>query len=357
MRRLSLGLTVAFLFLCTSSKAQELLYDLEVLSYFDNREYKVDFQRPQTILGMRIAPELGLGMTDENQGNHKLMLGLNYIQPLGKGIEEALVKPTVYYRYVNNRFRVNLGAVPFSYLIESLPDYLMYDSLVYMHPNMQGGLFQYVAPRGYVEFLCDWRSAQSLERYEAFRLILQARYQQEFLFGGGRIQLNHLANRARPAPRTGVSDDLIVHPYLGLDLSQLLPLDSIAIQTGYIVGYQRDRSVLEGIHLPQAFYMEFFARWKRFGLKNVLYAGDNLFPLYPVKGNLLNQGDPFYQAGFYNRTDAFVYLISTKRASCYLSFNFHYTRQGGLNHQQQLVLRFNPGNILPIEKSMTALGK
>jgi len=103
--------------------------------------------------------------------------------------------------------------------------------------------------------------------------------------------------------------------------------------------------------------LELLARWKRIGLKNVLYAGDNLFPLYPVKGNLLNQGDPFYQAGFYNRTDAFVYLISTKRVNCYLSFNFHYTRQGGLNHQQQLVLRFNPGNILPMEKSMSVLGK
>lgn len=357
MRRFSLYLTVVFLLLGTNLKAQEFLYDLEVLSYFDNREYKVDFQRPQTLLGIRVAPELGLGMPDEKQGSHKLMLGLNYIQPLGTGIDEALVKPTVYYRYVNNRFRVNLGAVPYSYLTESLPDYLMYDSLVYVHPNMQGGLFQYLAPRGYVEFLCDWRSAQSLERYEAFRLIMQARYQQGLLFGGGRVQLNHLANRSRPAPRTGVSDDLIVHPYLGLDFSQALPFDSISLQTGYIFGYQRNRSIEEGTYLPRAFYMEIFARWKGFGLKNVLYAGDNLFPLYPDKGKLLNQGDPFYQAGFYNRTDAFVYLISTQRVNCYLSFNFHYTRQGGLNHQQQLVLRFNPGNIRPIEKSRTVLGK
>ena len=72
----------------TGSKAQELLYDLELLSYFDNREYKVDFQRPQTILGMRIAPELGLGTADEKAGSHKLMLGLNYIQPLGAGIKK-----------------------------------------------------------------------------------------------------------------------------------------------------------------------------------------------------------------------------------------------------------------------------
>ncbi len=119
MRRVALWLTSVFLLLGTGSKAQELLYDLEVLSYFDNREYKVDFQRPQTILGMRIAPELGLGTADEKAGSHKLMLGLNYIQPLGAGIKEALVVPTVYYRYVHNRFRVNLGAVPYSYLTES----------------------------------------------------------------------------------------------------------------------------------------------------------------------------------------------------------------------------------------------
>ena len=355
MRAFFVCLLSVLLFSLNALKAQEFLYGLEVLSFFDNREYKVDFQRPQTILGIRMAPELGVGIQDEFKGSHQVMLGMNYIQPLGAELQEALFKPTIYYRYAGDLFRINLGAVPYNYLIETLPDYLM--SLVYMHPNIQGGLFQYQGSKAYAEFLCDWRSAQSLERYEAFRLIAQARYHAKPFFFGGRMQLNHLANRARPAPRTGVYDDLMLHPYLGFGCSRFLSMDSLCLQVGYLLGYQRDRSDPQGLYLPQAFYMEFFARWKMFGLKNVLCVGDDLFPLFPNKGNLLNQGDPFYRAGFYNRTDAFVYFISTQRTRCYLSFNFHYTQQGGLNHQQQLVLRFNMGNNKPNEKNMAILGK
>ena len=41
MRRVALWLTSVFLLLGTGSKAQELLYDLEVLSYFVYREIEV----------------------------------------------------------------------------------------------------------------------------------------------------------------------------------------------------------------------------------------------------------------------------------------------------------------------------
>ena len=96
--------------------------------------------------------------------------------------------------------------------------------------------------------------------------------------------------------------------------------------------------------------LEVYANWWFLGLKNTLYVGDNLQPLLqsdnlgtPI-GALMCQGDPFYQARFYNRTDLFVYLYRASFVNCYFSYNMHY--QGGrLQSQQQLIVRFNLGGL------------
>lgn len=344
-----------FLFVSTPLFAQEFLYNVDVVSYFDNREYSSDFQKSQTIMGVRLAPEIGLGLTDDDDSKHRVMVGLNYIQPMGASFKESLVIPTAYYRYEKNGLAFHLGAIPFTYLSENLPDYLMYDSLVYYHPNIQGGLFQYHSNHGYVDFICDWRGKQTEERNEAFRLILNGRYENKIFYAGGLLQMNHLASKA--TLKTGVCDDLVLNPYLGLNLSSQTPLDSLSVKAGYILEYEWNRQYTAEPSFPQGFHIDLFANWKRFGCKNTLYIGDNLYPLYPVKGNLLNQGDPFFQSTFYNRTDLFVYLLRNSFVNCYFSWNLHYTKEAGLDQQQQLIVRFNTNGFNKKDKLKNIFGK
>lgn len=318
--------------------AQEIVYKAEFLSYFDNREYNADIQQSQTLTGVRISPEIGLNWQEDQAESHRLMVGLHFLQPMGAPLEESSLLPTAYYQYTRSDkgLRMSLGAVPFSCLQADLPAVLMYDSLTYVYPNIQGGLFQYRGEHGFADFLCDWRGRQTEQRHEAFRLLLTGRYYHGCFFAGSTMQLNHLASKK--TIKEGVSDDLVLFPYAGIRLPLL---DSCSLQAGYIIEYEKNRRYDERPAFPQGFHVSLCARWKCLGMNNTFYAGDNLFPLYALKGNLLNQGDPFYQSSLYNRTDVFVYLIRNNIVNCLFSWNFHYTKTSGMDHQQQLIVRIN----------------
>ncbi|HOG19530.1 MAG TPA: hypothetical protein PKW37_03710 [Salinivirgaceae bacterium] len=244
MRLSGLKITIPLLFVAVTTHAQKFAYDIDFTSYFDNREYKGPFQIPQTIFAYRFAPTAGVVFIDTLQGTHSVMLGTHYIQPIGANLYESKILPTAYYGYQKKGFAVHLGAVPYKKRVATLPHFLMYDSCAYAHPNIQGGIFQYSSKLGFAEFMCDWRGAQSPERREMFRLILNGQFKHKWFFTGGFAQLNHKANFAKPTPREGVADDVYLNAYVGSSFGEIVEkIDSLSIKCGYIFGFQRDRSV------------------------------------------------------------------------------------------------------------------
>lgn len=334
--------------------AKRFLYDVDFVAFFDNREYKEPIQKPQTIFGTRLSPEIGVGFTDKTGGEHKLLAGVHYIQPIGSNWREAKFIPTIYYDYGIKGFSFRMGAIPFNKRIEALPDYLLYDSIAYMHPNIQGALLQYQSRHGYAEFMCDWRGRQTPERREMFRLVVNGRYHYQGLFtyfAGGYAQMNHKANYAAPTEREGVCDDILIAPHLGIDFSGPTPFDSLAIRGSYILGIQRYR--MKGLsEMPQGVLLEAFARWRFLGIRNTFYAGGNLMPYYSSFGCDLNQGDPFYQATRYNRTDLFIYIVRKSFVNVYFSWNMHKVPNEKLQHQQQLIASFRLSGIKHDTKKM-----
>ncbi|MDO4190897.1 MAG: hypothetical protein Q4D14_04335, partial [Bacteroidales bacterium] len=287
------------------------MYNVDLTAYFDNREYQQPIQTPQTLFGTRLSPELGVSFTDHQGGIHRIIAGVHYIQPLGSNWREALFLPTVYYNFNNKGFHFFMGAIPYKHRIETLPDYLMYDSIAYYHPNIQGALIQYQSKHGFVELMCDWRGRQTPIRREMFRLVLNGRYEYNCKFQyfvGGNAQMNHKANYAAPTEREGVCDDILLAPYLGVDFARPTVFDSLALRVSYITGLQRYR-MINAQEITQGVYAEAFLKWRFLGAKNSFYAGRNMMPYYQTFGSDLNQGDPFFQADWYNRTDLFIYII------------------------------------------------
>lgn len=335
------------LLMASQLTAQKFLYDVDFVAFFDNREYQQPLQTPQTIFGTRLSPELGVGFTDRSGGNHRLIAGVHYIQPIGSNWRESSFIPTVFYNYDRKGFRFFMGAIPYKHRMEALPDYLLYDSIAYFHPNIQGALIQYASDLGFVEMMCDWRGRQTPERREMFRLVLNGRYHYKGLFTyfvGGNAQMNHKANYAAPTEREGVCDDILLAPYVGIDFSGPTPFDSLALRTSYVLGVQRYR--MKGLsEMPQGALAELYARWRFLGLRNNFYAGGNLMPYYATFGADLNQGDPFYQARWYNRTDVFAYILRKSFVNVYFSWNFHKVPGVKLQHQQQLIATFSLGGI------------
>lgn len=332
-------------------KRVRLIYDVDFVTYFDNREYEAPYQIPQTIFNTRLSPSIGVRILDRAGGQHSFMGGVRYTQRLGGNWSDVQFDPTVYYRYLYRGFDLVVGAIPYEQRIRPLPDWLMYDSVTYMHPNIQGALFSYRDHRGYVSMMCDWRGARTWTRREMFRIVIDGEFRYKWLTVGGMAHLNHTACTDENGPNESLYDDLNVSPNIGVNMNyfiksrlQTSPMDSLALRVNYIYGFARDRR--NGIsYQPQGLMVELYANWWLLGVKNVFYYGDNLQPFRGDIGDKMCQGDPFYQSRLYNRTDFFVYLYRSSFVNFYFSWNMHYdTHQ--LQHQQQLLVRFNLDGLL-----------
>lgn len=322
--------------------AQTFLYDVDFVMDFDNRESYNPYEASGTIFGVRLTPTIGVAFDDSIGGQHRLMAGVSYIQPFGSRWRDCTVTPTVYYQYDSHGFRLNFGFLPYDYLFCSLPDYLRSDSLAFAYPNIQGALLQYRSKWGYIEMLCDWRGMMTPETREAFRIAGGGKFCYQWFYAGGFAQMNHLSHSTLVK---GVCDDVVLNPLVGVNLASLTPLDSLSLQAGYIMGWQRDRKANVS-ELAHGFHADIALRWRFVGFRNELYIGQNQMPLYPAYGSILNQGDPHYQARIYNRTDLYLYLIRRSFVTAYAGWNLIYVQGYGLSHQQQLVCRFNLGETL-----------
>lgn len=318
-----------------ANKPVQFLYDVDFTTYFDNREYHAPYQIPQTILNFRLSPQIGVRILDRIGGKHELVAGVSYTQRLGGNWRDVQFAPIAYYHFNYRGFDAGMGAIPYTRRIMPMPEWLMYDSLTYYHPNIQGALLQYQDARGYVEFMCDWHSAQTEERREMFRLVLNGQYQYKWLQVGGLAHMHHKARFSTTFEP--VMDDVHLHAFAGADLTKYTPLDSLSLRAGYIFGWQRDRGTNDSF-LSHGLMLELYANWWFLGVKNTFYYGDGLQPLR--ERNIHScLGDPFYQSRIYNRTDLFVYLYRSSFVNFYFSWNMHYDGIS-LQHQQQMIVRF-----------------
>ena len=323
------------------------LYNVDAAVWFDNREYESPYQTAQTLFAIRLSPEIGVGVTDKEGGEHRVMAGVHYIQPMGGDWQDVHFFPTAFYQYKYKGLSLNMGAIPYRYFIRQLPDFMRYDSIAYAQPNIQGALLQYQSRYGFVEAMCDWRGLQRPDQREMFRVTLDGEFSYQGFFRyfvGGIGQFNHKAGRNYNVEakkwHESVCDDIYLSPNIGIDFSSPTPLCTLSLRASYIYGYQTQRKYKIGVNV-HGFLLEFMANWRWIGVKNTFYYGDNLMPFYCLYGSYLNQGDPFYQSDIYNRTDLYVYLVRNSFVNCYFSWNMHWEPMGGLQHQQQLIAVFS----------------
>lgn len=332
-------LTLFLASLATITYAQKFIYDLDFLFFFDNREYHTPYNSSQTLLGTRISPEIGLIITPQENQTHKLVGGVQYLQPLNK-FKNAKIYPTIYYEYQTKPFKLLFGAIPYTKLTQELPEIYCSDSLSYFYPNIQGALLQYIGKKGFIELYCDWYGLQSIETREAFQLMAHGEFRTQYFYTKGYLTLSHLANKAAPTPRLGVSEKLIVNPIVGINFSSLIPIDSLNIQIGYILSYNRERETHTEI-LHHGFHADFHIQWRFLSFKNSFFYGQNMMPFYNFLGTEFYRGNPFYQSNIYNRTDIEIHLFRKEFVNCKLSWNIHYTKGYKLGHQQQIILLFD----------------
>lgn len=329
-------MVVAAITATTLHAQQELTWSVDFNTIFENREGDNYYSPDQTIFLTRLSPEIGVSMLG---GKHNVAAGVSWIQPGGNGWNDYKLCPTLYYSYKSPTWRLAVGMLPRTMLLEPMHTVMLSDSMMYWQPNIRGVLLQYVKPRGFFELSLDWRSLQSDTQREAFNVNFNGRWNPRgALLVGGRVQLNHLAKTRTNTEGQGVNDDITVNPYIGLNLSRRSALDSLELKAGPIFMIERDRLYDASWRTPCGVLVDAVAEWKWLGVKETFFAGKNLYPLYPRYGTLLNMGDPNYQAKLYSRTNVYAYIFRNQFVNLEASLDFHYTKEA-FAFWQKIVLR------------------
>jgi len=283
--------------------AQQFFAGVDFTTRFDNREYAGTHfaDASETFFSARLTPQVGIRWDERNS----LVVAVDLLQDFGDGakfLTEA--KPQIFYQFEAPKVRAAAGIFPREKLRGDYGEAFFDTSYLFYHNRIQGVMGQYRGrSESFVELALDWEGMQSKTAREKFRLLSAGRYDRGGAFYGGyALSLQHFAKTSDPAPDEGVVDNILVNPFVGGRFTAFFDFD---IRIGYMQSLQRDRIAENGWETPKGGVLEI--RLSRWGLTlgNMLYAGQNLMPLYGRYGEALYAGSVFFGTpdSIYNRTE------------------------------------------------------
>lgn len=332
MRKLYL-LILFFVMLCSTTRAQQLEWDLNFHGFADNREYAKSGRYPQTIFGARIAPEIGLSV----DSIHRLRAGANYLHEFGaKPVGE--LTPTVYYNYQQYGFNFYIGMFPRYGLLDDYPRAILNDTLLYYRPNVEGMLLRYANDALFQQVWIDWTSRQTDTDREQFMVGLSGKVHTNLLYFAHHVMLWHNAGPKVKVAGDQVRDNGAAMARIGINLSEQTFLDSLDINMGGIIGYDRLRGSY-GWRTATGFITGLHAAYRNFFIDNTFFAGEPLDIPY---------GDRFYTAERYDRLELGWTPLRYKGLEGKFIASFHFT-PGAVDNQQQFLLRYHIGGHYPAD--------
>lgn len=320
----------------------EPTWHIDFGSVFDNREGDAKTLEPRTFFFTSLSPEIGLKFGDYD----RIAGGATWNQPLENGVKDGKILPVLYYRHEGQKWKFSMGMFPRTQLREPLPGFLWCDSMAYFQRTVRGALVQYQQNEGFFDAYIDWRGMQTKERREAFNIVFHGEWnpKQKLMLLGGHLMMNHFAKTRVPNEGQNIVDNFLVNPYIGLDISKKTSLDSLVVKTGLLMTIERHRGVSTGWNTPSGFWMEILGEWKILGVRNSLYVGGKLFPLYGEYGTLLYQGEAYYRSKLYDRVDVYARIYRNKFLDLEAQLNFNFTKESFMFYQR-LILNISLGNI------------
>lgn len=317
-----------FIFLLATKPtfSQQVGTRIDFFGYADNREYTAPYTTDKTYFGTILSPQLYLKL----QENHYLYGGVHYKQEFGISPEnKSKFDPIAYYNYKSERIDFALGFMPRYQKLNDMSRIVLSDTLFYDRPNIQGMYFNYQYKGVSQSIFIDWLSKQGAQTKERFIAGISGKY----TFGAGYFAnqgtLYHNALTSSGDPEEHIQDNAILVLRLGVDLSKYTFLDSVSIDAGAVVGFDRLRTEYE--HSSKGFISDIHLAYKKFFVHNTLYLGQAI--------NVPN-GDSFYHRDKYDRIDLGWMPFQGKNIDAKLTASFH-VRPGGVDNQQAFTLRYH----------------
>jgi hypothetical protein len=334
--------TIILIFLGISCKSlsQQPIWNIRMFSFFDNTEFgHSSVQIPQTMSGVRFAPDIGLRWDSV----HSIFVGGNLLHEFGSNKSIGDFYPTAFYKYEKKPFLFLMGAFPRSYVLDRYPRLFFQDSLNYYRPNINGILWEYSDRNLLLSLWLDWTSRQSIDTREAFFWGVNGKYKPGIFYIRLFSYMFHFSNTMDPVVQEALHDYGLALTSIGIDLSGKTFLDKLEINGGWAIGMDRARADGTGWIIHNGFLSEATIEYKRVGLFNTLYLGDNQMYYYKDHQNELYWGDPIYRANAYNRSDFYIDFIRNKSVSTRLIYSLHFA-ENRMYHEQALKVSINLNN-------------
>ena len=337
-------------------------YDLDFEMNFDNREfYKSDFSESMTIFGAILTPSFGIGVNQGKGLTHRLMAGIDIMKDFGDSLapKDLLREVTIYYNmektFRRSEFTMYAGIFPRKTIEGRWGEAFFSDSLTFYDNNLEGLLLKLRRPKAYFELGADWMGITGEYRRERFMI---------FSSGQGRVlPYTHLGysayvyHYAGSRKVRGVVDNMLLNPYLTIDLSRLLGIQDFNITAGWIQALQNDRKNIGTYTFPGGGELDIEVRNWNVGVRNRLYIGHDLMPLYnkldaggfKYGNENLYLGDPFYRVndrgehkvGSYDRLEIFYAPKVGNCVSISIKAVLHFNELKYSGFQQMVGVKFN----------------
>jgi hypothetical protein len=316
-------------------------WNVAFFSFADNREYKPEqHQIPQSILGSWLVPEVGLRF----DSIHHLHTGVelqHYFGDADKDLQQ--MGYVAYYRYNSNPFELYVGSFPAWRLLADYPNALFYDSVVNMRINSANIFWKIFGERWHTDIWLDWTGRQTVTQRETFLVGIAGKYRFKKTYAALQSYMHHFAHAAGSNDQH-IVDNGMARSCVGVGTPVGFLLDSLNVNAGMLGAYTRERGVDLRYQFSGGFFSEVTLEKFGVGVKNTLYIGENLMPLYnKYNAEHLYWGDPFYQNTFYNRSDFYVQIFDATRVQARFTWSMH-AAAGFITHQQMFTLNVNFGS-------------
>lgn len=317
--------------------AQTLEWKAGMYHFFDNTEFLgSSYVNDQTMAGVRIAPEIGLGMN----GNQHFRIGFDALKSYGSPNLIDSCSPTAYYLFDNGRFRFQMGSFAREGQLTEYSRAFFQDSICYYRPNINGFLLAYNGDELQAKLFLDWTGKQSQTVHEAFFVGGSVQYQKSIFVAEAQALMFH---HAASLQVHGVHDNILLHPALGLDLAGKTWLDSLRLSVGALVGVERYRLVSEQFMSRSGLLVELDAAYHGFGLSSSTYVGQGIMMDYASMGSELYWGDPLYRGDFYSRIDLSYDFLRLPYLKGKINFANHFS-EGNFYVEQSIIVSATLGS-------------
>ena len=310
--------TLLLIFTTSTLFGQEFIWDVRFASQFDNREYNTTLTNSQTLFGARLTPQIGIGW-----GRNSLNIGTDIMADFGA--PTLFTDPTLllYYAYNSKKFDAYMGVFPRTKMIGNYSSLFFSGKTKFYDPNLDGFMLQYTGNKGSVELGIDWCGLSHGAARERFMIFSAGEVETKMFFAGYNATIFHFAASEEV---TGVVDNVLFYPYVGLNISEHLPLDILKLQVGWVQGLHKDRSYESDFNMCEGVQIDVHAEKWNIGIENMLYIGENQLPYNNEYGSDLYFGSPYYstESGIYNRFEIYWHPFRGKLFDLKISSRHHY---------------------------------